>query len=182
MGRRRDLHAQETGLRKNLPCRHFCYRCPTSRTGNSDSQSELLLLGCFAKGAWAHWHRGQWWAAVHRVAQSWIRLKRLSMHALEKENAFEGALWAQRDSTRTNSLRGVARSSFLVGDQIPASRGDRRGPIFLVLRGLQMCVEHNVGSSASLSASVDLHYLLTIRDDASAGAERRTLSDHSYEA
>ena len=45
-----------------------------------------------------------------------------------------------------------------------------------------MCVEHNVGSSASLSASVDLHYLLTIRDDASAGAERRTLSDHSYEA
>ena len=24
---------------------------------------------------------GAWWAAVHRVAQSWTRLKRLSMHA-----------------------------------------------------------------------------------------------------
>ena len=24
---------------------------------------------------------GSWWAAVHRVAQSWIRLKRLSMRA-----------------------------------------------------------------------------------------------------
>ena len=26
-------------------------------------------------------HRGAWWAAVHRVAQSWTRLKPLSMHA-----------------------------------------------------------------------------------------------------
>ena len=25
--------------------------------------------------------RGAWWAAVHRVAQSWTRLKQLSMHA-----------------------------------------------------------------------------------------------------
>ena len=25
--------------------------------------------------------RGAWWAAVHEVAQSWTRLKRLSMHA-----------------------------------------------------------------------------------------------------
>ena len=25
--------------------------------------------------------RGAWWAAVHGVAQSWMRLKRLSMHA-----------------------------------------------------------------------------------------------------
>ena len=25
--------------------------------------------------------RGTWWAAVHGVAQSWTRLKRLSMHA-----------------------------------------------------------------------------------------------------
>ena len=35
--------------------------------------------------------RGVWWAAVHRVAQSWTQLKRLSdlacMHALEKEMA-----------------------------------------------------------------------------------------------
>ena len=25
--------------------------------------------------------RGAWWAAVHRVAQSWTRLKQLNMHA-----------------------------------------------------------------------------------------------------
>ena len=25
--------------------------------------------------------RGAWWATVHRVAKSWIQLKRLSMHA-----------------------------------------------------------------------------------------------------
>ena len=25
--------------------------------------------------------RGAWWAAVHRVTQSWARLKRLSLHA-----------------------------------------------------------------------------------------------------
>ena len=25
--------------------------------------------------------RGAWWAAVHRVVQSWTRLKQLSMHA-----------------------------------------------------------------------------------------------------
>ena len=32
--------------------------------------------------------RGAWWAAVHGVAQSRTRLKRLSMHdALEKETA-----------------------------------------------------------------------------------------------
>ena len=30
---------------------------------------------------------GAWWAAVHRVAQSRTRLKRLSMHPLEKEMA-----------------------------------------------------------------------------------------------
>ena len=29
--------------------------------------------------------RGAWWAAVHRVTQSWTWLNRLSMHALEKE-------------------------------------------------------------------------------------------------
>ena len=26
--------------------------------------------------------KGPWWAAVHRVAQSWTRLKRLSKHIL----------------------------------------------------------------------------------------------------
>ena len=30
---------------------------------------------------------GAGWAAVHRVTKSWTRLKRLSMHALEKEIA-----------------------------------------------------------------------------------------------
>ena len=30
--------------------------------------------------------RGAWWAAIHRVAQSWTRLQQLSMHAcIEKE-------------------------------------------------------------------------------------------------
>ena len=29
--------------------------------------------------------RGAWWAAVHRVAQSWTRLKRLTMHACLEE-------------------------------------------------------------------------------------------------
>ena len=28
-----------------------------------------------------HLDRGAWWATVHRVTQSWTRLKRLSMHA-----------------------------------------------------------------------------------------------------
>ena len=28
--------------------------------------------------------RGAWWATVHRVAQSWTRLKRLSMHTASK--------------------------------------------------------------------------------------------------
>ena len=41
--------------------------------------------------------RGAWWAAVHRVAQSWTRLKRLSsMHALEKEMATHSSIVAWR--------------------------------------------------------------------------------------
>ena len=37
-----------------------------------------------------------WWAAVHRVAQSRTRLKRLSMHALEKETATHSSILARR--------------------------------------------------------------------------------------
>ena len=42
--------------------------------------------------------RGAWWAAAHRVAQSWTQLKRLSdlacMHALEKEMATHSSVLA----------------------------------------------------------------------------------------
>ena len=40
--------------------------------------------------------RGAWLAAVHRVAQSRIRLKQLSMHALEKEMATHSSILAWR--------------------------------------------------------------------------------------
>ena len=40
--------------------------------------------------------RGACWAAVHRVAQSWRRLKPLSMHALEKEMATHSSVLAWR--------------------------------------------------------------------------------------
>ena len=33
--------------------------------------------------------RGAWWAAVHRVAKSWTRLKQLSMHTAGR-NAIDG--------------------------------------------------------------------------------------------
>ena len=38
--------------------------------------------------------RGAWWAAVHGVAQTQTRLKRLSMHALEKEMATHSSILA----------------------------------------------------------------------------------------
>jgi len=40
--------------------------------------------------------RGAWLAAVHRVAQSRARLKRLNMHALEKEMATHSSIHAWR--------------------------------------------------------------------------------------
>ena len=40
--------------------------------------------------------RGDWWAAVHRVAQSQTRLKQHSMHALEKEMATHSSFLAWR--------------------------------------------------------------------------------------
>ena len=39
---------------------------------------------------------GAWWAVVHRVAESRTRLKRLSMHALEKETATHSSILARR--------------------------------------------------------------------------------------
>ena len=39
---------------------------------------------------------GAWWAAVHGVAQSQIRLKRLHFHALEKEMATHSSVLAWR--------------------------------------------------------------------------------------
>ena len=40
--------------------------------------------------------RGAWWAAVHGVAQSRTRLKRLSMHVLGKEMATHSSILAWR--------------------------------------------------------------------------------------
>ena len=40
--------------------------------------------------------RGACLAAVHRVTQSWARLKRLNMHALEKEMATHSSMLAWR--------------------------------------------------------------------------------------
>ena len=39
---------------------------------------------------------GAWWAAIHGVAQNRIRLKQLSMHALEKEMATRSSILAWR--------------------------------------------------------------------------------------
>ena len=41
-------------------------------------------------------YRGAWWAAVHRVAQSWTWLKRLSMRALEKKLATHSSILTWR--------------------------------------------------------------------------------------
>ena len=41
--------------------------------------------------------RGAWWAAIHRVAQSWTRLQQLSMHAcIEKEMATHSSVLTWR--------------------------------------------------------------------------------------
>ena len=40
--------------------------------------------------------RGAWWAVVYGVAQSQTRLKRLTMHALEKEMATHSTILAWR--------------------------------------------------------------------------------------
>ena len=40
--------------------------------------------------------KGAWWAAVHGVAQSWTRLKQLSMHALENRMATHSSVLAWR--------------------------------------------------------------------------------------
>ena len=58
--------------------------------------------------------RGAWWAAVHRVAQSWTRLKRLSMHACIGEgngNLLQySCLENNRDRGPWAAIYGVAQS------------------------------------------------------------------------
>ena len=56
--------------------------------GNSNS----LQFSCLEN----HVDRGAWWAVVHRVSQSRTWLKRLSMHALEKEMATHSSILAWR--------------------------------------------------------------------------------------
>ena len=53
---------------------HFHFALPCIGEGNGDP----LQCSCLENPR----DRGAWWAAVHRVAQSRTRLKRLSMHAL----------------------------------------------------------------------------------------------------
>ena len=40
--------------------------------------------------------KGAWWAAVHGVAQSWKRLKHLSIHTLKKAMATHSSILAWR--------------------------------------------------------------------------------------
>ena len=49
----------------------------TSSSVIGEGNGNLLQYSCLENAM----DRGAWWAAVHRVAQSWTRLKWLSMHA-----------------------------------------------------------------------------------------------------
>ena len=51
-----------------------------------------------------------WWAAVHRVTWSRTRLKRVSMHALEKEVATHSSVLAWRISWTAEPVYEVAQS------------------------------------------------------------------------
>ena len=51
----------------------FVFVFLTSGEGNDNSLQYSCLVNPVDGGAW--------WAAIHRVAQSWTQLKRLSMHA-----------------------------------------------------------------------------------------------------
>ena len=46
-------------------------------TNLGEGNGNPLLYSCLENPV----DRGAWWAAVHRVAQSWIRLKQRTMHA-----------------------------------------------------------------------------------------------------
>ena len=91
--------------------------------------------------------RGAWWAAVHGVAQSWTRLKQLSMHAFLGEgngNPLQyscledprdrGAWWTAihgvaRSRTRLMQLSSSSSSSSmvaLVAKNLPVNAGDIR--------------------------------------------------------
>ena len=72
-----------------------CMRClyiletnPLSSEGNGNT----LQYSCLENPM----DRGAWWAAVHRVTQIQTGLKRLSMHALEKEMATHSSILARR--------------------------------------------------------------------------------------
>ena len=71
----------------------FCFMCGKVY-GLEKENGNPLQYSCLENPV----DRGAWWAAVHRVAQSRIRLKRLSMHAcmhaLEKEMATHSSILA----------------------------------------------------------------------------------------
>ena len=66
---------------KNLPASAGDVRDTSSIPGQEDPPGEghgnPLQYSCLENPM----DRGAWWATVHRVAKSWIQLKRLSMHA-----------------------------------------------------------------------------------------------------
>ena len=77
--------------------------------------------------------RGAWWAAVHGVSQSWTRLKRLCMHALEKEMATHSSILAWR----------------IPGTEEPG--------------GLPSMGSHRVGCDLAAAAASDVHRGWTVR-------------------
>ena len=58
--------------------------------------------------------RGNWWAALHGVAQSWSRLKQLSMHAcIEKADVAKCKYWVNIDKRYLGILYNFLNSVFL---------------------------------------------------------------------
>ena len=49
---------------------------PGSGRSSGEEHDNPLQYSCLENPM----HRGAWWATVHRVAESWTQLKRLSMH------------------------------------------------------------------------------------------------------
>ena len=79
--------------------------------------------------------RGAWWAAVHRVAQSWTRLKWLSMHACIGEGNGSPLLYSCLENPRDRgawwaAVYGVAQSQkWLKQLGSSSSRGHMHGPL-----------------------------------------------------
>ena len=79
------LAIQSSGSEVNCS---FCLQLPRAELGMTERRHFHFSLSCIGEGNGNPLQYclenpvdgGAWWAAVHRVAQSWTRLKRLSMH------------------------------------------------------------------------------------------------------